>query len=212
MVLLMERKIQIYFVDSDPKLAAQSLVDEHISSQIRNSVQILCNAHRVLDGIRHRLYDERELIFYKVKKIKSPWSIWCRESLENYFWIEEYLYNLLDEYKERFKKSKKERTVECQKISVKMSYLLQSPPLELKKEKWTNPPLTIPSSYVNLPNCQYNPLFENGYSFDDIVKLYRYWYILCAQYIKPYEVGKHNNPPSWLKKDRDLHQMISGNS
>jgi hypothetical protein len=205
MILLMERKIQIYFVDNDPKLAAQALVDEHIPTQIRNSAQILCNAHRVLDGIRYCLMDEREHIFYKARNLKDPWSIWCKESLENYFWIEEYLYDLLDEYKNRFKKPHK--ILSSKKQPVGMSYFLQSPPFNLKDGEWTNPPLTIPNCYKSLEL----EVFD-GYSLQNIINSYRCFYILSAQYIRPFEVGKHYNPPDWLKRDRDLQQMLSGNN
>ncbi len=202
-----EKKIQIYFIDSDPNKAVYALINEHISLQIKDVLQLLCNAHRFLDGERYVLMDEREKIFYKVRKLKNPWNIWGRERVENYLWLSDYLFALMEEYKSRFNKPyKKFRTIECQNILVNMTFMLQSPPHKLKEYEWTNPPLTIPTGYINLDSSK-----NEEYSLVDIVNFYRYFYILSGKYISPYEVGIHSNPPSWLKEDREFHQILKGN-
>jgi|SRR5271157_1931756 len=183
----MDKKIQIYFVDVMPKLAAQALIDEHISSQIMNCVRILCNAHRILDGNKYVLYDEREPLFYKVKQIKNPWSKWCRETVQNYLWISDYLFHLLDEHKIRL--NRKHRI-----LDVGLPFLLQSPPHKLKEYEWTNPPLTIPDECL-----MKGPSFK-VLSLPDIINFYRYFYALSIRHIKPYKVGTHG----WL-------EIIKGN-
>jgi hypothetical protein len=203
----MEKEIQIYFVDANPKLAAQALVNEHLSPQIMVCVRLLCNAHRILDGIKYVLYDEREPCFYKVKQIKNPWSKWCRESVQNYLWISDYLFALLDEYKIRF--NKKHRILSFRKNEVGIPFLLQSPPHRLKEYEWTNPPLTIPAEYVYLYRDSIKYKFENY--LIDIVNINRYFYKLSMQYFKPYEEGAHYNHPSWLQDHRQFQKIINGN-
>ena len=42
--------MNIFYTDSDPVKAAQSLVDRHVIKMILETCQLLCTAHRVLDG------------------------------------------------------------------------------------------------------------------------------------------------------------------
>jgi len=204
-----KRKMQIYFIDSDAKKAAQSLINEHISSQILDAAHILCNAHRVLDGVvsptgvMYYLHDEREPIFYKTKDIHNPWSVWCQSRVENYVWISDYLFHLLDTYKLRFKK--KHRILTFRKTIVGMPFMLQSPPFKLKEYDWTNPPLTMHNSYKQKS-------YEEDFSLVNIIKTYRYYYMLCAQYIKPYEVGIYFNKPPWIKEYDNFLQTLEGNN
>ena len=170
-------------------------------------VRLLCNAHRILDGINNVLYDEREPLFYKVRQAKTPWSLWCRERVQNYIWVSDYLFELLDEYKIRYEKN--HRILSFRKKEVGIPFLLQSPPHKLKEYEWINPPLTIPDGYEQL--------YRNsiGYDFEinliDIVNLNRYFYKFSLQYVSPYEEGIHYNHPFWLQKEREFQTMIMGN-
>jgi hypothetical protein len=130
-------------VDADPVKAAQSLVDRHVVKMILESCQLLSTAHRIVDGTEYtekryvegslparyrnikkwKLYDARDNILYQATHINHPSSIWCRESVENYNWLVEHMYGLLDEYKYRYEKIHK-----C----IDVAYLLQSPPNNLK--------------------------------------------------------------------------------
>jgi len=42
--------MNIFMVDMDPIVAAQSLVDRHVVKMVLESSQLLSTAHRVLDG------------------------------------------------------------------------------------------------------------------------------------------------------------------
>jgi hypothetical protein len=188
----MENKIQIYFIDSDPSLLVKLLIDEHISSQIMNCVRILCNAHRIIDGIKYILYDEREVLFYKIKQIKNPWSKWCRKSVQNYLWISDYLFALLDEYKSRF--NKKHRILSFRKKDIGIPFFLQSPPHKLKEYEWTNPPLIIPD------NCLLKHSSLEMFTLLDIINSYRYLYKLSIPYIAPVH-----------PRTKEFQHTISGN-
>ena len=42
--------MNIFYLDTDPVLAAQMQCDKHVVKMILESAQMLCTAHRVLDG------------------------------------------------------------------------------------------------------------------------------------------------------------------
>ena len=72
--------MNIFYLDRDPNIAAQQHCDKHVVKMILESAQLLCTAHRVLDGTpylgssvsekrnvaRWKLPDERENILRNV--------------------------------------------------------------------------------------------------------------------------------------------------
>mgnify|MGYP003704555887 FL=1 len=145
----MEAKINIFYVDADPKVAAESLVDKHVVKMILESCQLLSTAHRILDGTeftekkyvegsfparyrnlkRWKLHDSRDNIIYQATHVNHPSAVWCRQSVENYNWLVEHMYGLMDEYKFRYNKVHK-----C----IDVAYYLQSPPKNLQNYDWTD--------------------------------------------------------------------------
>jgi len=175
--------VNIFYVDPDPKVAAQSLVDKHCVKMILESAQLLSTAHRVLDGEQYvdassgrkikrwKLHDNRESVMYSATHVNHPSAIWCRTSIENYLWLVEHFFGLLDEYTYRYGKRHK-----C----FDMGYYLQSPPKNLKAYDWTPMPSAMAPEYI---------------VGDDPLENYRNYY----------KVGKarmHNwkkrSPPEWL--------------
>jgi len=92
--------MNIFFLDTDPKTAAQQHCDKHVVKMIIEYAQLLSTAHRILDGNlyldktangrnikRWRLDDYRESILYKASHINHPSAIWAREDLSHYQWL-----------------------------------------------------------------------------------------------------------------------------
>lgn len=87
--------MNIFFLSENPVTAARMLVDKHIVKMGLESVQMLCTAHRILDGElvkvenkKHwRLPDHRETHLYKTAHPNHPCSIWVRESSWAYDWL-----------------------------------------------------------------------------------------------------------------------------
>ena len=144
--------MNIFYIDHDPIQAARWIVDKHVVKMILESAQLLSTAHRVLDGMerigltpngRKRkewvLPDARESIVYAATHINHPSAVWCRKSIENYTWLSEHLYALLDEYTYRYEKRHK-----CSEIA----YTLQSPPHKLKDWDWTPMPSCMAEEYI----------------------------------------------------------------
>ena len=97
--------MNIFYLDMDPKVAAEYHCDKHVVKMILEYGQLLSTAHRVLDGTpylgssvsekrnvaRWKLPDGREDILYRACHAQHPCGIWVRENIEHYRW----LYNLL---------------------------------------------------------------------------------------------------------------------
>lgn len=95
--------MNIFKVDNDPVIAAQSLCNSHVIKMLLETAQLLSTAHRVLDK------DVPE-VMYKSTHQNHPSAIWCRESIENYNWLYRHFVGLCDEYTYRYKKVHKTDT------------------------------------------------------------------------------------------------------
>lgn len=159
--------MNIFQVDNNPVIAAQSLVDRHVVKMILESAQLLSTAHRILDGEfyvdsssgrrikRYRLNDGREDILYKATHSMHQSAIWCRESVENYLWLVDHFAALLDEYTYRYGKKHK-----C----AELLYILQSPPFNLKQYDGTPIRCAMPDEYkISIdPVANYRAYYKNG--------------------------------------------------
>lgn len=144
--------MNIFFVDSDPVVAAQSLVDKHVVKMILESAQLLSTAHRLLDGEefegktktgrkakRWKLHDARENVIYSATHINHPSAVWCRQSVENYNWLVDHFFALMLEYNYRYNKQ--------HKCYGELSYMLSSPPKNLQNYDWTEMPSCMADEY-----------------------------------------------------------------
>ena len=187
--------MNIFYVDEDPMDAAQALVDKHVVKMILESAQLLSTAHRVLDGeqkVSQRLVpgtlenpkyrkhtswvlpDARNDVMYAATHINHPSAVWCRTSIRNYDWLVDHFYALMREYNHRYNKS--------HKCYGELSYMLQSPPHNLKAWEWTEMPSCMAEEYI----ISKNPL---------------------TNYRNYYRIGKSNlhkwtnrQPPEWINE------------
>lgn len=177
--------MNIFYIDTDPVIAAQSMVDKHVVKMILESAQLLSTAHRYLDGRlvegvsktgrkakRYVLDDSREPVLYSATHINHPSAVWCRESVENYNWLVEHFYALMSEYTHRYNKT--------HKCFGDLSYMLQSPPKNLKDWDWTTMPSAMAEEY------------KIG---DDPIENYRNYYRFGKAKMHKWTNRK---PPEWL--------------
>lgn len=161
--------MNIFYIDENPLQAAQWMVDKHVVKMILESAQLLSTAHRVLDGDmfvgktatgrnvkRWKLHDAREDVLYQATHINHPSAVWCRESVENYNWLADHMFALLQEYTYRYEKK--------HKIEGELSYMLQSPPNNLKEWPMTKMPSAMAEEYVisDDPITNYRNYYKNG--------------------------------------------------
>ena len=88
--------MNIFILDTDPKLCAQYHNDKHVVKMILETAQLLC-------GVHHMLETKLE-IPYKLSHKNHPCSIWVRECLENYVWLCDLGIELCLEYTHRYGK------------------------------------------------------------------------------------------------------------
>lgn len=97
--------MNIFYLDSDPETCAKWHNDKHTVKMILESHQLLCTAHRVLDGDDYA----DSFGFYKATHKNHPSAKWVRESVANYRWLHDLLTALHDEYTYRYGKIHKSK-------------------------------------------------------------------------------------------------------
>jgi len=165
--------------------AAQSLVDKHVVKMILESAQLLSTAHRVLDGVetegksktgrkakRWVLTDARENVLYQATHINHPSAVWCRQSVRNYDWLVDHMFALMREYTHRYNKT--------HKCYGNLSYMLQSPPHNLKAWEWTPMPSCMAPEYI---------------ISEDPLTNYRNYYIMGKSNLHKWT---NRQPPEWI--------------
>lgn len=161
--------MNIFYISKDPVQAAQWMVDKHVVKMILESAQLLSTAHRLIDGVEKigtsasgrskkiwELFDAREPVIYQATHINHPSALWCRSSIENYNWLVEHMFALMEEYTFRYNKKHK-----CQG---ELSYMLQSPPKNLQEYEMTSIPCAMDDKYIisNDPVENYRNYYKNG--------------------------------------------------
>lgn len=138
---------------------------------ILESAQLLCTAHRVLDGVQEtklssngrklktwRLLDpEKDAVFYKTTHYNHPCALWVRESQANYFWLESLLNSLYNEYTKRYQGK-------IHLTQKKLGDCLIYPPANLLDLPFTDPPQAMDQ----YPHCKVE---------GDTVQAYRNYYM-----------------------------------
>jgi len=140
--------MNIFYLDSDPKVAAAMHCDKHCVKMILESAQLLSTAHHVIDV-------EPTIECYKSTHKNHPSAIWCRQSGRNYEWLWIMLKYLCKEYTNRYGKVHK---VEASGLLDRLS----NRPINLELGELTEPPQCMPDEY----KCQ-----------DNSVQAYRNYYL-----------------------------------
>jgi len=158
--------MNIFYIDENPVQAAEWMVDRHVVKMILESAQLLSTAHRILDGEeyasetasgrktkRWKLYDARETVLYSATHINHPSCVWARSSIENYNWLVDHFFALMQEYTYRYDKE--------HKCYGELSYQLASPPKNLNKFDMTPMICAMDNKYIISDNPVVN--YRNYY-------------------------------------------------
>lgn len=178
--------MNIFALDTDPKLAAQYHNNSHCIKLILESCQLLSTAHRILDGKEIQgksksgrnkkqwiLEDfEMNAKLYSSTHQNHPSAIWCRKTIPNYKWLHSLTVELAKEYTYRYGKIHK-----CEKDG--LIDLLKTPP-------------------KNIPIGEFIPVTpampEECVIKGDSIASYRQYYIKCKQHLADWS-GKVNGRP-----------------
>jgi hypothetical protein len=156
--------VNIFYLDSNPLIAAQYHVDRHVIKMILESAQLLCTAHRVIDGIQTKVSrltktgkhkqinayllndSAKNSLLYSVTHINHPCTIWCRDNINNYMWLYELFVSLCDEYTYRYGKK--------HKTDFLLRDVLQNSPISISTSEFTQPAQAMPEKYRSADSIQ----------------------------------------------------------
>lgn len=122
--------MNIFYLHSDPKVAASYFYDKHKVKMILECAQMLCTAHIALGN---------EDVPYKKSHLNHPSSVWVRANSRNYQWLYNHMLALGNEYTKRYNKTHLTIT-KCKDI-------LATPPLNIPTGSFSEPPQCMPDEY-----------------------------------------------------------------
>ena len=182
--------MNIFYLDRDPKTAAQYHVDKHVVKMIIEYAQLMSTAHRLLDGTlyldktangrsikRWKLNDYREPLLYKASHINHPSAIWTRQDLSHYQWLWNLASELCQEYRFRYGGANDKQ----HKTSLVIQNLSFAPNNIPRNGIFQEPPQAMPND-VKIIN--------------DSVEAYRNYYRV---YKSPFAKWKIRGIPEWYK-------------
>lgn len=90
--------MNIFALDTNPKLAAEYHMNSHASKMVLETAQILSTSHHILDP------DKDNSFLYKPTHKNHPSCVWARSTENNYQWLYELFVRLSEEFTHRFGK------------------------------------------------------------------------------------------------------------
>lgn len=176
--------MNIFYLDSDPVVAAAMHCDKHVVKMIVETAQLLSTAHRIIDGEERQgfsesgrkqkqwvINDERDAVMYKATHANHPSAAWTRQSTQNYDWLYKLFICLLYEYEYRYG-----RKHAC----LKLVNSLRKAPNRINMKPFTEPPPAMPD-YCKVPG--------------NSVESYRKYYIMEK---RGFTKWTKRNVPSWF--------------
>lgn len=178
--------MNLFFLSRDAREAAQAHCNKHVVKMILETAQLLCTAHRLLDGSRTQALTktgrktsvwglpdpERDSLLYKATHANHPAAVWIRSSRDHYLWAFSLMRELLQEYTFRYGKIH---------ACTKLVEALSQPPAAIIAAGFTDPPKCMPDCYR-----------VKG----DVVECYRAYYIEGKKDLLQYKLRER---PTWLE-------------
>jgi hypothetical protein len=178
------KHLNIFYLHSDPKVAAQMQTNKHVVKMILESAQLLCTAHRVADGehyidassgrrLQRWRHSTNETELYQATHFNHPCAIWARESKANYNWLYSHFMHLSQEYKERYGK--------VHASWAKLNHILFFSPVNVPNKDFTEPALAMLPEYIRRgdPVGSYRAYYE-AEKLKEPQDIERYYTILKA--------------------------------
>lgn len=151
--------MNIFYLDKDPRLAAQYHNNKHVVKMILETAQLLSTAHHMLDG------SNTPQGIYKPTHKNHPSAIWIRSGVDQYRWGFDLFGFLIDEFHYRYMKPHA-----CERL---IPILINNPINIDYDAPWTEPPQCMPDE------CRVE---ENA------VEAYRNYYIAHKSHLASWSV------------------------
>ena len=127
--------MNIFYLDSDPRVAAQYHCDKHVCKMVVETFQLLSTAHHVLAPEK-----SSNLPIYKKTHENHPSNVWLRSHIHHYHWSVYLATSLLFEYTIRYGK-----THACARL---LEYLAEPPSsISTDFDLRRPPPQCMPDEY-----------------------------------------------------------------
>jgi len=162
--------MNIFFLHTDPAVSAVCQVNKHIVKMPLETAQILCTAHRHLDGDGYA--DQHDL--YKVAHLNHPSTVWARSSKSHYEWLISHFEALLAEKLRRYPHRPPHKSGE-------LLDALRKVPDNMPDDGFIPPPQCMPDEYKH----------------SDTVKAYRNYYCGGKAHIASWKWPATR--PDWFK-------------
>ena len=151
--------MNIFYLDSNPRLAAEYQCNKHVVKMILETAQLLSTAHRVLDEGCNI-----SPLLYKATHKNHPSAIWVRSGADQYRWAFDHFCFLLQEYYYRYDKIHKSDSLREHLIDAPLNIDWEAP--------WSEPPLCMPEEYK---------------SHDTVTECYRHYYAIAKKDLLQYK-------------------------
>jgi len=165
--------MNIFILDKDPIKCAEMHCDKHVVKMIVESCQMLANAF-TLDQLKSAPKTIKGN-YRKHSYVNHPCSKWVLESRGNFVWLWDLTQWLIQEYRDRYKKS--------HSLEKFVIWVLEN------------------NGNINFPKTHRTPFVQampDEYKDKDVVKAYRNYYLkeklIFAQW-------KNGNVPSWVREN-----------
>ena len=179
--------MNIFMLDTDINKCASAHTYKHVIKMILEYSQLLCTAHRVIDGTlvqvvsksgrnkkHYSLSDDRESFLYIATHVNHPSAVWTRINSANYSWLANLAVQLCLVYSNHAG-----RTHKCQPL---LEWLANNIPQNIKCEDTMTPLL------LAMPEV---------YHTSDPVKSYRAYYNNEKKHLFDW---RHSETPAWINQ------------
>ena len=123
--------MNIFYINTDPIVAAQELADDHIRKMQIESAQMCCTAH----------WESGNEAPYKRAHVNHPSTKWTRESIQHYRWLVKHGLEICNEFTKRYGKHHKTQNI--------LEWLRDNEP-NIPDNGFKEPPQCMPEEYKNL--------------------------------------------------------------
>ena len=190
--------MNFFYLDKDPFKSIKYHCDKHIVKIATEYKQMLCTAHRVLDG---EMFYDKTARGHKIKRwkladrkmnkhlylaghVNHPTNIWLRECASNYMLMFTYYQLICKEYTYRYGKEHGAKDY---------WWLLRNPPMNINKTKSQTP---VPQAMQEFPQCKVD---------GDSVQAYRNFYKVAK---RRFATWKNRPIPTWFMTQSQNDTMI----
>lgn len=191
--------VNVFYLDHDPKLAAQYHCDAHVNQMFRETCQLLSTAWHVLNDELVEGSDRRDILFpyelatkiepgsfwhlngqkiYACSHPHHPTAKWVRESTGNYDWLWRLGMSLVEEHKHRWGRLRP---------TAPIMWALERPPPALPAGEQSQPPPMMPEECC----------IAAGPDEWDSVLSYRNYYVTVK---RPLLKWTHRDAPEWVSR------------